>query len=55
MSKRKKIPVPEPKPDEYEFPSDSGGALPGTVPNLPEDMNRSDPYDSAVPYQTKKA
>jgi hypothetical protein len=48
--KEKKIPVPEPQPDEYELPSASYGDMTGLIPTPAEDENQRDSYGDIIPY-----
>ena len=51
MSKKHKdIPVPEPKPDELEFPSASWGDMTGLIPTPAEDEHQRSSYGDIVPY-----
>lgn len=50
MKKRHDIPVPEPKPDEYELPSASSGDMTGLIPTPAEDEHQRSSYGDIVPY-----
>ena len=51
MSKKHKdIPVPEPKPDELEFPSASWGDMTGLIPTPADDEHKRSSYGDIIPY-----
>lgn len=51
MSKKHRgIPVPEPKPDEYEVPSAARTEMTGIVPTPAEGEHHHNSYGDIIPY-----
>ncbi|MCR4796798.1 MULTISPECIES: hypothetical protein [Ruminococcus] len=50
MSRKKKIPVPEPEKEEYICPSASWGDMTGHIPVAAEDSVQRDSYDEMYPH-----
>ncbi|MBR6384551.1 MAG: hypothetical protein IKS03_00260 [Ruminococcus sp.] len=50
MKRRKEIPVPEKKREEYICPSASWGDMTGLIPNNPEKKDSEESYRDVYPY-----
>jgi hypothetical protein len=48
--KPREIPVPEPRPDEFECPSASWGDMTGFIPTPPENEHQRDSCGDMIPY-----